>query len=210
MILTKIALPTEPKSLKEESNIKARNALLTAPHILPLAQYAATLRERLGQNVFVPNFDPLDGGINAEFVFLFEKPGPKTDSTNGGSGFISRDNNDETAKSVFEFMNRIGLDRKRTLLWNTIPAWDGSRSFKGLHVKAGIQMLDELFPLLPHVKTVILVGKQAQKAEKWLNNQNVTIFKSAHPSPIVRARSRSMWESIPYSWAKAVSILKGP
>jgi len=108
MILTKIALPTEPKSLKEESNIKARNALLTAPHILPLTQYAATLRERLGQNVFVPNFDPLDGGINAEFVFLFEKPGPKTDSTNGGSGFISRDNNDETAKSVFEFMNRIG------------------------------------------------------------------------------------------------------
>lgn len=207
-MLNKLIFPTEPKSLRHESNVLARKGLLTAPHMLPLTAYAENLRERLGSRVFVPDFDPLDGGSSAEFLFLFEKPGPKTDSRNGGSGFISRDNNDETAKSVFDFMGQIGLDRSRTLLWNTIPAWDDSRAFKGFHVLDGIKLLDELLPLLPNLKTIILVGKQAQKARRGLEHRDFEVFMSDHPSPIVKARYRQRWEQIPAAWEDAMSANK--
>jgi len=67
----------------------------------------------------VPDFDPLDGGINAEVLFLFEKPGPMT----SGSGFISRDNDDPTAETTMDFMAKAGLARERTVTWNVIPWW---------------------------------------------------------------------------------------
>lgn len=200
--------PTEPKSLKHESNIRYRQSLLTLSHMQPLTAYVENLRKRLGDNVFIPDFDPLDGGINAEFIFLFEKPGPQTDSRNGGSGFISRDNNDETAKSVFDFMGQIGLERARTLLWNTIPAWDDSRAFKGFHVRDGIKFLDGLLPLLPNLKTIILVGKQAQKARKGLKARGYDVAVSDHPSPLVKARHRQRWEQIPAAWENAISAKK--
>ncbi|MCL8317256.1 uracil-DNA glycosylase [Enterobacter cloacae subsp. cloacae] len=201
-------LPTEPKSLKHESNIRHRQSLLTLSHMQPLTAYVENLRKRLGDNVFIPDFDPLDGGINAEFIFLFEKPGPQTDSRNGGSGFISRDNNDETAKSVFDFMGQIGLERSRTLLWNTIPAWDDSRAFKGFHVRDGIKFLDGLLQLLPNLKTIILVGKQAQKARKGLKDRGYNVAVSDHPSPLVKARYRQRWEQIPAAWEVAISSNK--
>ncbi|MDR9945321.1 uracil-DNA glycosylase [Enterobacter sichuanensis] len=207
-MLNELIFPTEPKSLGYEPNVLARKGLLTAPHMLPLTAYAESLRERLGNNVFVPDFDPLDGGINAEFIFLFEKPGPQTDIRNGGSGFISRDNNDETAKSVFDFMRQIGLERSRTLLWNTIPAWDNSRAFKGFHVRDGIKFLDELLPLLSNLKTIILVGKQAQKARKRLKVCGYDVAESYHPSPLVKARYRQRWEQIPAAWEEATSANK--
>lgn len=207
-MLNELIFPTEPKSLGYEPNVLARKGLLTAPHMLPLTAYAKSLRERLGNSVFVPDFDPLDGGINAEFIFLLEKPGPKTDYRNGGSGFISRDNNDNTATAIFYFMQSIGLDRKRTLLWNTIPAWDNSRAYQGLHVRKGIEMLDKLLPLLPNLKTIILVGKQAQKARKGLEHRGFEVFMSDHPSPIVKARYRQRWEQIPTAWEDAISSNK--
>ncbi|MHA0875230.1 uracil-DNA glycosylase [Enterobacter pasteurii] len=201
-------LPAEPKSLKHESNICHRQSLLTAPHMQPLTAYVERLRERLGDKVFIPDFDPLDGGINAEFIFLFEKPGPQTDFRNGGSGFISRDNNDDTAKAIFCFMQSIGLDRKRTLLWNTIPAWDNARAYKGFHVLDGIKFLDELLLLLPNLKTIILVGKQAQKARKGLKARGYDVAESYHPSPLVKARYRQRWEQIAAAWEDAISANK--
>lgn len=69
-MLNELIFPTEPKSLGYAPNVLARKSLLTAPHMLPLTAYAESLRERLGNGVFVPDFDPLDGGINAEFIFL--------------------------------------------------------------------------------------------------------------------------------------------
>lgn len=77
----------------------------------------------------VPDFDPLDGGIAAEVLFLMEKPGPRTDNTgakgHAGSGFISRDNDDPTAEAILRFMEEAGIARKRSILWNTVPWWNG-------------------------------------------------------------------------------------
>jgi hypothetical protein len=85
-------------------------AMLTLPHIAPLSAYAAKLRLR--GSVEVPEFDPLDGGVNARILFLFEKPGPMTAdgstfSERSGSGFISRD--DPTAEALSVSWKKLGF-----------------------------------------------------------------------------------------------------
>ena len=80
----------------------------------------------------VPYFDPLDGGIDARVLCLFEKPGPMTDSRPRagkriGSEFISRNNDDRSAEATFRFMVQAGIPRELTVTWNVVPSWNGTR-----------------------------------------------------------------------------------
>ena len=61
-----------------------RKTTLVEPHMARLTAYVAELRR--GGTVEVPDFDPLDGGVEARVLFLFEKPRPMTVQ----SGFMNR------------------------------------------------------------------------------------------------------------------------
>ena len=76
----------------------------------------------MGEDHKIPQFDPLDGGIDAECLFLLEAPGPKAVN----SGFVSRNNPDETAKNFFELNVGAGLERSKTITWNVVPWYVGS------------------------------------------------------------------------------------
>ena len=65
-----------PRSLRDLAVRERRKAMLNLPHVAPLTAYAAKLRD--SDSIEVPEFDPFDGGINAQVLFLFEKPGPMT------------------------------------------------------------------------------------------------------------------------------------
>jgi hypothetical protein len=119
---------SEPHSMRDVNVRERRRAMLTKPHIAPLTAYAAKLRQR--GFIEVPEFDPLDGGVNAQVLFLFEKPGPMTAEA-GGSGFISRNNDDPTAEATFHFMEQAGIPRELTITWNVIPWWNGTRNVTG-------------------------------------------------------------------------------
>src|SRR5215472_17455807 len=84
-----------PRSMRDAAVREPRSAMLSESDMRPLTAHALKLRKS-GQGQ-VPDFDPLDGGINARILFLFEKPGPMT-SDGRGSGFISRNNDDPTAE----------------------------------------------------------------------------------------------------------------
>ena len=192
----------EPHSMQYPIVRERRKAMLRDQHIAPLTVYAAKLRKM--KRGFVPEFDPLDGGINAQILFLFEKPGPMTDVSHGGSGFISRDNNDPTAKATFDFMHRAGIPREHTLIWNVIPWWNGERKITGAERRNGVEELKELITLLPKLKAVVMVGRQAQKAKKYFCKEpNLMLFESYHTSPLVYARYSDKWKAIPREWRKA-------
>jgi hypothetical protein len=166
--------------------------MLGEPHVAPLTAFVSALRQRdVGQ---VPNFDPLDGGVLARALFLFEKPGPGA----AASGFISRNNDDPSAETTFRFMQEVALPRKITCTWNTVPGWNGTREVTGAELRFGIQCLKGLFGLLPHLKVAVLVGRKAQRAAKLLNG--VPVLSSFHPSPQVYRFSRERWQSIPAVW----------
>lgn len=84
-----------PRTLASEGERAARTALLELPHARDLARFVERTRHAKGAAYGIPDFDPLDGGTAAHVLFLLEAPGPKAVI----SGFVSRNNPDETARN---------------------------------------------------------------------------------------------------------------
>lgn len=197
-----------PRSMRDESVRQRRRAMLHEPHIAPLTGFATRLRER--GSIEVPDFDPLDGGIHAQVLFLFEKPGPMT-ASNNGSGFISRNNDDPSAEATFAFMQRAGIPRKLTVTWNVIPGWNGTRKVTGKELRDGVDSVRELIALLPSLRAAVLVGLNAARAMPYLRSETaLTLFTSAHPSPLVRAKHPEKWNAISPQWAEVRKVLVIP
>jgi hypothetical protein len=98
----------------------------------PLVALMGELRE-ISEGRTVPNFDPDDGGVDAEVLLLFQDPGPKVEETT----FISKDNPDSSARRVKGIEREVDLDRGRTVRWNVVP-WqilDGDRKSEMKRVK---------------------------------------------------------------------------
>lgn len=190
------------KSLKDSGQIALRVAALSKPHIKPLADFVKTLRQ-LGYGE-VPNFDPEDGGVDAKALFLLEKPGEKAIE----SGFVSRNNNDETAANIFRFMEEAGIPRKKTCLWNAVPGRNGPGKPTAPEIRQGAKALADLLRILDKVRVVVLVGNEA--GEAWLLAEIqpcLPIIKSAHPGPTNRKFNSDLWKAIPTQWAKVKPFL---
>ena len=198
--------PLHPRSMRDPAVRERRRAMLGLPHVAPLTALANNLRQR--PLVEVPDFDPLDGGTEATMLFLFEKPGPMTATggTKVGSGFISRDNDDQTAEATFNFMNQAGIPRKRTVTWNVVPWWNGERKITGSELRDGVERVRDLIALLPRLRVVVLVGKKSARARPYLETKNLALFASDHPSPLVRASWPDRWKAIPMEWASAARL----
>ena len=197
-----------PRSLRDPVERVRRKAMLDLPHVKPLADYAATLRLREGAEV--PDFDPLDGGITAQVLFLLEKPGPMTSETGRrtGSGFVSRDNDDPTAAATWRFMRQAGIARSATVIWNVIPWWNGTIALTRAELAAGMACLPDLLRRLPHLKAVVMVGRRAGMAQPYLQTTGLGLFRSAHPSPQVRAAWPDRWNDIPRAWSEILPLLR--
>jgi len=132
-----------------------------------LEQYVEDLRASAGADA-VPSFDPLDGGSNARVLLLLETPGRKA----VGSGFISRDNPDPTARNMLRFLEGAHIPREATVLWNVVPWYLGSPLAIGAadpgDVEAGRTHLPALLNLLGDLEEIVLLGRKAQRIGPWL------------------------------------------
>ena len=174
----------QPKSLAYESVRKHRVGLLNEAHIVPLTKFVKRLRLNLVPGYDVPFFDPFDGGTAATVLFVLEAPGPKAIQ----SGFVSRNNPDETAKNMFTFLIEAGFQREDTVLWNIVPWYIGSgtkiRPAYGKDIQDGMPHLEQVIGLLPALKIIALVGKKAGKAKSALSKiSGPPIVETFHPSP---------------------------
>lgn len=200
-------LPAHPRSMRDPLVRRRRREMLNLPHVAPLTAFVGQLRER--GDAEYPYFDPLDGGVSASLLFLFEKPGPMTASKHNhrGSGFISRDNDDPTAEATFYFMQAAGISRRETVIWNIVPGWNGTRNITSHELVAGVCDFESLLSLLPKIRATVLVGRKAARAKNLITS--VPVFTSDHPSPLVRARYPERWGSIPEVWAEAALTANG-
>jgi len=174
-----------PKSLKNEAERVARRQLLKQEHILPLTCLVDEIKQDQPHKK-TPYFDPLDGGIEAQCLFVLEAPGPKAVE----SGFVSRNNNDETAKNFFKINEGAGIPRTKTITWNIVPWYLGKdgkiQAAKSSDIEAGLPYLFRLRELLPKLRVIVLVGRKAQKVEQELRTRftDIEVFKCYHPSPL--------------------------
>jgi hypothetical protein len=77
------------------------------------------------------------------------------------------------------------------------PGWNGTRKITKAELSAGVDALRGLLPLLPKLRTVILVGKKGQRVKPLVEALGFRVFVSAHPSPLVRASQYDIWRKIP-------------
>ena len=172
------------KSLGKPEAIAARQSALTAEHMRPLVAFVERLRN--GAPDTVPHFDPLDGGINAECLFLLEAPGGKA----VGSGFVSRNNPDETASNFFAVNVKAGLPRSRTITWNAVPWYIGTgqriRAATNHDLHTAEKHLSELVELLPRLRVVVLLGRKSQRYRVAISRlaPSATVLSCPHPSPL--------------------------
>lgn len=160
--------------------------MLRSPRMASLTAFVAALRKEIGPKASIPDFDPWDGGTSAKLLFLLEAPGGKALV----SGFISRNNPDETAKNFFELNREAGIPRELTITWNVVPWYIGSdtkiRAATRTDTEAGIPSLTRLLALLPNLRAVVLLGHKAEHAAKAIARlrPDLRIFRSPHPSPL--------------------------
>lgn len=174
-----------PKLLADPRVRDARRAKLHESHIAPLTAFVEALRSEVRQGALIPDFDPWDGGVHAEILYLLEAPGRQVVAT----GFVSRNNPDQTAKNFFELNAEAKIPRKRTITWNLVPWYIGNsnaiRTANRTDLHEGIQLLPELLSLLPRLRAVVFVGRKAEYARETIMAQlpNIRMFYCPHPSP---------------------------
>lgn len=184
-VMSLAPITDKPKLLRDSAACESRRLQLDEAHVAPLTDFVRQLRAQVPTGI-IPDFDPWDGGTAAEILYLLEAPGANA----GASGFISRNNNDETAKNFFELNVSAGIDRKRTVCWNTVPWYIGSgtkiRAATTSDIREGLKPLFNLLRLLPHLRVVVLIGRKAQHTASEIERQrpDLKIFRSPHPSPM--------------------------
>lgn len=196
--------PAVPRTLRLPKAREQRLSLLNLPHVAPLNEFASVLQAERPDTT-VPHFDPFDGGTAARVLFLFDKPGPKTDARSlGGSGFMSRDNDGRTAEWTFRLMRFAGIPRHLTVLWNIVPWWDRRRIATPEELEAGAERCKELLRHLPLLDSVVLVGDRAARAAQLFRDGDRRVFESYHPSPRVKSEWASRWLAIPDDWGRVM------
>jgi len=199
----RVALPsqfsTEPKRHRDSDFLAQKQARIWEAHVGPINQFVEQVKKEvterralLGEQerpVVVPYVDPDSGGVMARVLFLLESPaGPAA----LGSGMLSADNDDETAKNIWTAYRASGLPRTHGLHWNAVPWYvgDGKKN-KGVtpaDVERGRAYLHQLLDLAPEITVVLALGKPAQSsiagAESDLAARGIRVIAAPHPSPI--------------------------
>ena len=181
-----LARRDHPRANREPAEIERKLSLLRTKRIRPLTEYVERLRAA-HPGAAVPYFDPTEAGTEARILFLLEAPGPGA-VLGRGSGFVSADNNDQTAANMWQLYKEAGIDRHSDMAaWNVVPWYLGD----GTQIRAptradwqeAAEATSELISVLPKLEVVVLLGKSAAKAWRELG-LNLPAIEAPHPSPM--------------------------
>ena len=175
-----------PKTNRDPAEVERKLTLLDEPHIAPLTEFVARLRTAK-PDAYVPYFDPTEAGVAARILILLEAPGRRS-ALEGGSNFVSPDNDDETAKNMWELLRDAGIDRGRDIVtWNVVPWYIGDgtkiRPTRSSDLDEARQATMDLLALVPSVRVVVLLGQAASRAWKKLV-VGLPVLEASHPSPL--------------------------
>ncbi len=175
--------------------LPARRAHRYTGTVGPLNRWVDELRRATGEQV--PYFDPAAARDGAHVLVLLQDPSAEAGT---GSGFVSRHNNDPTARNLSVAAERAGLSYDVSLVWNVVPWWvadpakcspSGPRRTPATEAVRARPHLAHLFRLLdPAPRAVVVAGRHAARA--WANLvgdgllepvRAAAVLHCPHPSP---------------------------
>ena len=176
----------EPGALGDEEAREWLKKRVYEPHVKPLNRFVDTLRSQADSGFSVPYVDPNDGGVESRILLLLEAPGPQAAST---TGFVSRNNPDQTAGNLLNLLEEAGLERSATLIWNVVPWYLGDgkriRPARQADILEAKDSLIRFIGMCTRLETVVLMGNRAQSASAIISGAypDVDIVDTPHPSP---------------------------
>lgn len=198
-----------PLLFRSADALEARTARVDEPHVAPLNAWVRSLRKRLGPEAMVPWFDPADGGVEATILWLLEAPGPRSTLERGGSGIISCNNNDPTAKNTWTTREEAGIDRRQVVHWNAVPFYIGDaakiRPSNAADAVAAGPLLAELLALLPRLRAVVVGGLKAQRIwrQHGPTDPRIKVILVGHPGPQHYNNNRDLHGQLVAAWRAA-------
>lgn len=184
-------VPEAPRGHRDPAVIAAKRARVNEPHVRPLNDMVREINRIRGAET-TPWFDPDGGGVGARALFLLECPG-RMATAGRGSGFISADNDDQTAANFFTLRHEAGLPRDRLVAWNVVPwylpAGNRTANATAADVREAAPWLARLIDLLPSLELVVLMGKRAQQGWDTYEGshrlpRSLDVLATPHPSPL--------------------------
>lgn len=155
-----------PNGLNADSAVVADKIdRIRVPHVRPLNDLSDTIADSVGlPHGHVPYVDPDQGGINARLLILLDNPSTKAESGTG-SGLLSLDNNDRTARNCREAYERHGVAWSDVVHWNVVPFPVAGMKNGGstpAERTQSVRWTRALVDLCPLVETVLLLGEAAR------------------------------------------------
>ena len=193
-----------PHALKDKSAQRRRRAMLEEPHMKSLRDFVIKMRTALGGGCDIPDFDPLDGGVNARALFLFESPGGGVSVTD----FVSRENPDRVAVLFRNLCEDNGIARKDTAVWNAVPWWvEGGVSRED--VEQALPYQRDLIWLLPRLEVIVLSGVTAASLRKVLVTEtSARLLTTWMPSPRVFNRWKGKKQEVEETYREVARLLR--
>ncbi len=157
-------------------------------HIELVNQLVDKLRLELAEDI--PYVAPSYGGTKAKVLLLLQDPGPKTNLTQNGSGFISTQNDDPTAEVLGTLLDKAQIALDDVIAWNACVHYIGSDQKKpsAKQLQHNLKPLAQLIELLPKLQVVILMGRVAEDSWSRFSGtyphlaSKICIFECPHPS----------------------------
>lgn len=146
-----------------------------APNVEPINR----LVDELGAQGGVgrpPYVAPMYHGVDAPMLAILRDPGPKAGGAQG-SGFLSVENDDQTAERQCGFFVEAGIDPADVVPWNAYPWYINDAPSKA-QLDEGVEPLRRLIELMPGLKVVLLAGKDAQAAWKVFGRSHGVLIRS--------------------------------
>jgi hypothetical protein len=91
---------------------------------------------------------------------VLRDPGPMTNRTNSGSGFLCLDNDDASAELHATLLAEAGIPASKMTPWNAYP-WYINRKPNAADLRAGLKPLRRLLEFPPPLRVVMLHGGDA-------------------------------------------------
>lgn len=152
--------------MADEAYRRSQEERLQEPHIAPFTALVDQLRaENPGK--FIPYVAPASAGARSRVLALHVSPSPEVDPANGGSGFLSVENDDSSAERHHDLLVGAGLDPSIVLPWNAVPYVLPEDSPMTLaDTKAGRIAVARVIRLLPRLRSVVIHGRAAEPVWK--------------------------------------------
>lgn len=170
------------------ANPAYRAAALAAAHDPPVGAINWFVDElRTQGRGWVPYVAPTWGGVDAELLLLYRDPGPMTNPDLAGSGFLSAENADPSARRLAWLLDAVDVAQDRCIGWNAYP-WYINRTPKAAELDAGVEPLRHVLELLPCLRAVLLCGDHAHASWRRLTRLHpalvagLTVVETCHTS----------------------------